>query len=179
MNYDEILKRFSYESEEHLHARIAELDSQNYQQNRDIINTIVLWKINRSVHLSDETLDMLNALGYLEDPLKAAEDKNVHRTVLALLSSKGIKLAIASAILHFYYPEIFPIIDQRSYRELYEEEFPAYLSADRDAKYLKLYMQYIKDCFAYKMKYCPDISFEYIDKILYQIDKEKGNTVKY
>jgi hypothetical protein len=29
------------------------------------------------------------------------------------------------------------------------------------------------------MQECPDIPFEFIDKILYQLDKEKGNAVKY
>lgn len=60
MNYKEILNRFSYESDEQIKSRIAETDSNDYQLNRDIINAIVLWKINRSVNISDETLDTHN-----------------------------------------------------------------------------------------------------------------------
>lgn len=179
MDYVEILNRFSYESEANLTDRMKSLDKASYQNNRDVINAIVLWKINRSVEISNETLNLLNSLDYLKAPLEAVEDSKVHKVIMELLSSKGIKLAVASAILHFYYPKIFPIIDQRSYRELMQEEYPSYLSKDKNKKYLKLYLAYIQKCYEFNTRQCPDISFEYVDKVLYQMDKEKGNKVKY
>lgn len=136
MDYHQILQRFQYEDESDIHQRVCETNKQDLQQNRDIINQIVLWKLNRSV-------------------------------------------AVASAILHFYYPDIFPIIDQRSYRELYDREFPIYLDKQKEEKYVELYLEYIEDCYEYQQRNCPTISFAYIDKILYQIDKEKGNKVRY
>lgn len=179
MNYVEILNRFSYESEDNITSRIKNLDKANSQNNRDIINAIVLWKINRSVEISNDTLNLLNSLDYLKTPLEAVKDAQVHKVIMELLSSKGIKLAVASAILHFYYPQIFPIIDQRSYRELMQEEYPSYLSKDKNKKYLKLYLAYIEKCYEFNVQQCPNILFEYVDKVLYQIDKEKGNKVKY
>ncbi|MBQ8412173.1 MAG: hypothetical protein IJX12_00920 [Lachnospiraceae bacterium] len=47
MDYKELLERFTYEDEMKIMRRIATLTANNYQENRDIINEIVLWKINR------------------------------------------------------------------------------------------------------------------------------------
>lgn len=179
MNYQELLQRFQYEDETDIYQRVNEVDKEDYRGNRDIINEIVLWKLNRSVSVSDDTLESLNSLTYLKSPLDSLQDKNVKTLISKLLLSKGIKLAVASAILHFYYPDIFPIIDQRSYRELYDEEFPVYLDKCKEEKYVNLYLKYVKDCYEYQQENCPEIPFPYVDKILYQIDKEKGNKVKY
>ena len=179
MKYDDVLERFKYESDENIKERIAALDKENRRENRDIINSIVLWKLNRSIFITDETLDLLNLMDTMEHPLDVVNNEKVTILIKQLLSSKGIKLAVASSILHFYYPNIFPIIDQRSYRELLNEEFPAYTSKDSNEKYTTLYIDYIRRCYEYNKTICPEIPFEYIDKILYQIDKEKGNKVKY
>ena len=49
MNYIEILERFKYESDDNIKGRITALDKENHRENRDIINSIVLWKLNRSI----------------------------------------------------------------------------------------------------------------------------------
>lgn len=179
MNYLDVLERFKYESDESIKERIAAIDKENRRENRDIINSIVLWKLNRSIFITDETLDLLNLMDTMERPLDVVNNEKVTILIKQLLSSKGIKLAVASSILHFFYPNIFPIIDQRSYRELSNEEFPSYTSKDSNEKYTTLYIDYIRRCYDYNKTICPEIPFEYIDKILYQIDKEKGNKVKY
>ncbi|MGL5258753.1 MAG: hypothetical protein ACRC7V_01465 [Lachnospiraceae bacterium] len=178
MNYNDVLKRFKYESDVNIKERIVALDKENYRENRDIINSIVLWKLNRSIFITDETLDLLNQMDTMESPADIVKKEKVSILIKQLLSSKGIKLAVASTILHFYYPNIFPIIDQRSYRELLNEEFPNYTSKDSVDKYTTLYIDYILRCYEYNKNNCPEIPFEYIDKILYQIDKEKGNKIK-
>lgn len=183
INYREVLQRFQYEDDCDIVARIAEMQEENskkdYQESRDIINAIVLWKLNRAVNLSDATIDLLYEINYLKNPCEVLEDKKVKALLLALLSAKGIKLAVASAILHFYYPNVFPIIDQRSYRELSGKEYPVYLTKDQNEKYAELYLNYVQDCDTYMRENCPDIPFRFIDKVLYQLDKEKGNKVKY
>lgn len=63
-----------------------------------------------------------------------------------LISSKGIKLAIASTILHFYNPDTFPIIDQRAYRELCSEEMPQNIKKEKS---FDIYYDYIFDCKKY------------------------------
>lgn len=179
MNYNEVLRRYSYESDDNIKRRLNKLDKEDYKENRDVINAIVLWKLNRSVAVTNDTLDLLNLMAEIKDPLDAIGNLNFNKLIMQLLSSKGIKLAVASTILHFYNPSVFPIIDQRSYRELFHEDFPNYTSKDSDRMYIDLYKKYIKGCCEYNTTNCPDIPFEYIDKILYQLDKDKKNKVKY
>lgn len=84
---------------------------------------------------------------------------------------------MASTVLHFYYPDAFPIIDQRAYRELYTVDYPK--SMTQISRLTNLYLQYIEDCRKYQQEMCPEIAFSQIDKVLYQLDKEKGNKVIY
>lgn len=177
--YNNILDRYKYESDCAIKSRVSRLNKNNVSENKDAINEIVLWKLNRSIHISEETISLLNSISYLNNPHDILNDSRVCKLIEELLSTKGIKLAVASTILHFYYPNIFPIIDQRSYRELTGKEYPIYSSKDRNKKYAELYINYIGMCFQFNMQECPDIPFEFIDKILYQLDKEKGNAVKY
>ncbi|WMC93218.1 hypothetical protein [Kineothrix sp. MB12-C1] len=175
----EILSRNTYADDTNIKSRILSMDKDNTIENIDAINEVVLWKLNRSIHISEETISMLNSIGYLNKPSDVLNDKTVYKLIEDLLSSKGIKLAVASTILHFYYPNIFPIIDQRSYRELTSNEYPIYSSKDKDKKYIELYLDYINRCWQFNTENCPGIPFERIDNILYQRDKEKGNKVKY
>ena len=99
--------------------------------------------------------------------------------VFDLLEIKGVKIAMASTILKMFYPDSFPIIDQRAYRELNGEDLPEYYGATANRKYADLYFQYILDCHIYNQSVCPNINFDDIDKVLYQLDLEKGNKVKY
>lgn len=172
-----VLGRYTYEDDTDIKSRISNMNKDNTADNIAAINEIVLWKLNRSIHISEETISMLNSIGYLNKPSDVLNDKTVYKLIEDLLSSKGIKLAVASTILHFYYPNIFPIIDQRSYRELTGKEFPPYLS--RSQRCIKVYIDYIEKCWQYNIEYCPGIPFESVHKILYQRDKEKGNKVKY
>ena len=96
-----------------------------------------------------------------------------------MLQVKGVKIAMASTILKMFFPETFPIIDQRAYRELYGKELPTFYGKNANKKYVELYIKYIKDCYSYNEKVCPNIKFEDVDKVLYQLDLEKGYKVKY
>ncbi|MBO5337248.1 MAG: hypothetical protein J6A94_09005 [Lachnospiraceae bacterium] len=84
---------------------------------------------------------------------------------------------MASTVLHFYFPNVYPIIDQRAYRELYGTDYPK--NTFKVEVLVALYLKYIADCYKYQQKNCPEIPFAKIDKVLYQLDKEKGNRVKY
>lgn len=179
MSYQNILERYKYESDEELKLRIWQSDNEDKKEQRNIINDIVLWKLNRIVKVSDETLDLLVSLGDIKNPLDAITDKRVEELLVLLLDSKGIQLAIASTILHFYYPTIFPIIDQRAYRELTGEDLPQYTDKNKGRRNIKKYLDYIERCYKYRNANFPDADFSDIDKLLYQLDKEKGNKVKY
>lgn len=56
-------------------------------------------------------------------------------------------------------------------------EYPKYTT--KVETLVKMYMKYISDCYKYQQKQCPEVSFAKIDKVLYQMDKEKGFKVKY
>ncbi len=176
MNYQEILDRFKYEDETEIKKRIVSTTNSNYRENRDIINQIILWKMNRMPHFDDEVIDLIYSLSDIDSPKSAVENVKTYVVVKKLLETKGMKLPMASTVLHFYFPHIYPIIDQRAYRELYGVEYPQ--STKIDAM-VDIYVKYIEDTYKYQIENCPEISYEKIDKILYQLDKEKGNKVVY
>ncbi len=177
MDYKEILNRFIYEDETEINERIASANNSDYRENRDIINKIVLWKMNRTPEVSDEVIDAIYSLSEIASPEEAAQSERTREVVEKLLMSKGMKLPMASTVLHFYFPNLYPIIDQRAYRELYGIEYPR--SIIKVEKLVDIYVKYIIDCRNYHQKKCPQIPFSKVDKLLYQLDKEKGYKVVY
>lgn len=177
MNYQEILERFTYDDETEIMDRISKADKTNYQENADIINSIVLWKMNRRPQVSETLIEAIYMLKAIKTPIEAVASELTAKVVTELLCSKGMRLPMASTVLHFYYPDIYPIIDQRAYRELYGEEYPK--NTSKVETLVALYVKYIGDCYQYQQKNCSEIPFAKIDKVLYQLDKEKGFKVKY
>ena len=154
-----------------------EISKEEY--NRLIINEIVLWKINRlpRIHpLSEDKHKIVEAI--LEfDSNKDKEDKE--KLLKSMLECKGLGLPVASAILHFYYPETFPIIDQRACREAFcKDDKDAYktLKSQSIEKLVDLYEKYISKL--WELSEYDDKKFENIDKVLYQIDKNKKNKIE-
>ena len=177
MDYQEILSRFVYDDETEIMDRISKVDKADYRENKDIINESVLWKMNRKPQIAEKLIDAIYSLDVVKTPLEAAKSELTTQVLELLLLSKGMQLPMASTVLHFYFPSIYPIIDQRAYRELYGEEYPKYIT--KVETLVKMYMKYISDCYQYQQKQCPEIPFAKIDKVLYQMDKEKGFKVKY
>lgn len=177
MDYKEVLRRFTYEDETDISVRIESADNSNYRENRDIINEIILWKMNRTPEVSDEVIDAIYSLREIKSPEEAVKSERTRVVIGKLLMSKGMKLPMASTVLHFYFPALYPIIDQRAYRELYGMEYPRNII--KLEKLVDMYVKYMVDCIDYHQKNCPEIPFSKIDKLLYQIDKEKGYKVVY
>ena len=178
MIFKEILQRYSYADDKNIIDRIKNCSGTNESENRDIINSIVLWKINRQVDIGAKLFNAIKSINvtFLTFESKEQEVKSIIRN---LLDIKGVRIAMASTILKMFYPKVFPIVDQRAYRELMGKELPAFYGAKANEKFVEMYYQYIKDCHQYNKKFCPEIEFENIDKILYQLDLEKGNKVNY
>ena len=170
MDYQGVLGRFTYDNGTDIRNRISAVEAGDYRENRDIINEIVLWKMNRRPQVTEELIDAIFSLKEIKTPLQVLADKKTERVVEKLLQT-------ASTVLHFYYPVIFPIIDQRAYRELYAMDYPKTMT--KIPMLTELYLKYIKDCWEYQQEKCPEIAFSQIDKVLYQLDKEKGNKVIY
>lgn len=178
-DYEKSLENYTYNDGKHIFDRIKNSDGLDDRENLDILNEIVLWKINRIPYVSAETMRKVRKL-----PVKTTDDlrpnkKQIKECIMELLSSKGIQLPMASTILRFFYPDAFLIFDQRAYREVYKTEEPTFYGKDANEKYYKVYMDYIEKCVEYQKEHCPNVKFRDLDKAFYQADKDKNNRVKY
>lgn len=152
----------------------SKLDIVDTDFTQEIINEIVLWKVNRYSKLEDDTLDLLNKIEKSDKNIDIDLTKSLLKK---LLNTKGIKLAMASTILRFKNPNIYQIIDQRVFRFIYPEKNLTKISNNQDDQ-IEIYLEYLKDL----RNICntKNIKFELADRILYALDKEvnKKNTIK-
>lgn len=175
----EILDSWHYLDSKDIENRIKDYGLHEGSLN-DIVNEIVLWKVNRQVSFGNDK-ELLNDIWNLEN-VKIAEmdsfsDEWAQKTeeiVRRMLVCRGIKMPMASTILHFFHPSTYLIMDQRAYRVIFKEEMPNNPSPQMYTMYLKKCVKYYKD-----QKLNPDIAFELLDRYLYQMDKEMKNKVSY
>ena len=151
------------------------LDDYKVDFNQDVINEIVLWKVNRFALLDENTLGCLNRISKNDEEI----DVKLTTEVLSkLLLTKGVQLAMASTILRFKNPAIFQIIDQRVYRLLYDHELKlkTYLNEKNIASQIELYLNYLSDL----RDACQTLSikFEYADRILFMADRRVNSKHK-
>lgn len=111
---DELNFEFTYNPDETaaLHRQLnrkADIDMNDLRR-------ISLWKLDRVMLVSDETLSKLQELASAQNLM--VTDDLAHDTIKGLVGSDGIGYPMASAILKFLRPDVFPIIDVRAYRAL-------------------------------------------------------------
>jgi len=110
----------SYRYQPKLTKNLDELN--DVQFNQELLNKIVLWKLNRYVAIGPEVFKELDSLISLE--------RGAHRKcstiLIKLLNTKGADLPMASTILRFRNPEVFQIIDRHAYRAVYGRKYPLY-----------------------------------------------------
>lgn len=152
----------------------GKLDAMDADFDQDIINEIVLWKVNRYAALSLETLALLNQV-----TKSSVFNLELTREILAqLLKEKGIQLPMASTILRFKHPKIYQIIDQRVFRFIYGKELE--LSTTKSEKNIQqtieIYLRYLSDLRELASKH--HFPFEQADRILYTIDKDRNKHIK-
>ncbi len=149
------------------------LDRINTDFDQSTIDQIVLWKTNRYVELDDETLCLLNKIANSNDTIDINTTKDLLKK---MLGTKGIRLPMASTILRFKNPNVYQIIDQRSYRVLYKQQLS--IPNDPEAQ-ISLYLNYLEDL----RSLCKneEIDFREADRVLYWADKQlnKGIPIKY
>jgi thermostable 8-oxoguanine DNA glycosylase len=150
-----------------------ELDENNGDFNRSIINTITLWKVNRYPYVSEDIIAELNKIR------NDTEYREEHKILLLkLLACKGLQLPMASTFLRFRNPKLFQIIDQRVYRLLkgIELSLPIHNSPTNREIICDVYFDYLKTL---KAK-CRElqIPFEKSDRILYNADKRINKDIK-
>ena len=170
VDYKALKLKYKYQKE-----LTPKLDVLEADFNQEIINEIVLWKVNRYALIDEETLRLLNKIKKTDTEL----DEDLTKQILERLlekDQKGIQLAMASTILRFKNPKIYQIIDQRVYRFIYGNEMEYSTSID---KQIKRYLEYLElltiKCDLYK------IPFEEADRVFYEADKEfnKDIPIKY
>lgn len=105
MDYQGVLGRFTYDDGTDILNRVSSVEAGDYRENRDIINEIVLWKMNRRPQVTEELIDAIFSLKEIKTPLQVLTDEKTERVVEKLLQTKGMQLPMASTVLHFYYPE--------------------------------------------------------------------------
>jgi len=145
------------------------LDLKNSDFDQQIINEILLWKLNRYAKISSQALDLINEIDISTDEI----NEDLTREVLKqLLLTKGIQLPMASTILRFRNKKIYQIIDQRVFRIIYpgkKLKINPTLNVKNISIQVDLYIQYLNDL----KKVCHQfrIEFENVDRILYMADK--------
>ena len=95
MNYQEILSHFTYDDSTDIRNRAAVAEAGDYRENRDIINEIVLWKMNRRPQVTEELIDAIFSLKEIKTPLQALEDEKTAQVIEKLLQTKGMQLPMA------------------------------------------------------------------------------------
>lgn len=148
------------------------LDKINNDFNQEILNEIVLWKVNRYAEFENSTLLILNEINKSQTEINTELTKEILRE---LLKTKGVRIAMASTILRFKNPKIYQIIDQRVFRYISEngEELNEGTNIENQ---IEIYLDYLKRlrkvCSEYK------ILFEESDRILYLMDKKQNKENK-
>jgi thermostable 8-oxoguanine DNA glycosylase len=109
LNYD-----FSYNDEET--SALHKIFNNNPVIDINDLRRIALWKINRVLEISENTIEKLEILSRKET---VTVDDDLAKEILGeLVASQGVGFPMASAILKFIKPDVFPIIDVRAYRAL-------------------------------------------------------------
>lgn len=157
----DLLKDYRYQPD--LTDHLDGLGRQPFEQ--DVINEIVLWKVDRYAKLTPSDLEVLN--GVVDISPKS------HRTAKAglatLLRVPGVDLAMASALLRCRNRSAFQIIDRHAYRAVYGEDYPLYASSSDESK-IDLYCRYLDALF--ELADSKQIDFETLDRVLYVFDKQ-------
>lgn len=152
------------------------LDGIKSDFNQNILNEIILWKVNRYANFEDETIKAINNINSDARVLNKEKTTSLLRL---LLRTKGVKLAMASTILRFKNPEVYQIIDQRVYRIIYdgkELNLSANLNDEKIDQQIELYFKYLADLKEVCLKF--KIPFSKSDRILYMVDKRINKNKK-
>jgi len=157
------IKNSVYNYQSDLTSKLDKLDT---DFNQEIINEIVLWKVNRHAAVDNETLNLINQIKKDDTQINPELTGAI---LLRLLSKeqKGFRLAMASTVLRFRNPKIYQIIDQRVFRFLYGKELK--YSETNINEQITIYLDYLQ-----KLKdVCAEhsVNFETADRVFYTMDK--------
>ena len=131
------------------------------------LRRVSLWKLDRVLEISDELIKKLDLLS--KDNSVDIFDDNIKEIIVDLTNSKGIGFPMASAILKFLRPDIFPIIDVRSYRAVFNKKIYS-------SQYsINVYYSYVKEIYLIRDKL--KLPLNKIDEQLYEFDKKHNGKI--
>jgi hypothetical protein len=130
----------------------------------DLLNEIVLWKVNRYVSLDGDQLFRISALATLQP----GEHRRAGSILQELLDVHGVDLPMASTVLRFRNPAVFQIIDRHAYRALYGQDYKQHTT--KASKKTEVYFAYLDDL----RRVCDakGLRLETADRALYVFDKK-------
>ena len=133
----------------------------------DDLRRIALWKLDRVLEVNDETIQNLQTIAN-SDNIKFNSSFS-KETIEMLVNSDGIGFPMASAILKFIRPDIYPIIDVRAYRALYGKKISY-------SQYtLSKYLDYCEKI--YEISKYMNLKINEVDEQLYMFDKTHNGKI--
>jgi len=153
---------FDYEKDET--AALKKLSASKTELDDALLNRIKLWKIGRTLDISDSVYKKLERL---RNKNELEIDSPLSKEVMeALVDQHGVGYPLASAFMKFLRPEIFPIIDVRAYRASYG------ITLDQYSYSWNMYVDYTKRLkWIHGLPSHHKLKFEQIDERLYSLDK--------
>lgn len=152
-----------------LTGRLDRIDAADFTQ--QLINEIVLWKVNRYVCLTTELLREIGQLRYL----RRGQHRGAGSVLNKLLDCRGVDLAMASTILRFRNPAVFQIVDRHAYRAVYGKAYPLSTKCGTDRK-VTLYFDYLDALVA--LCAAKGLAFKTVDRALYIFDKRENGSLE-
>jgi thermostable 8-oxoguanine DNA glycosylase len=152
-----------YRYQPKLTLKLDNLAGKSFDQ--ELLNEIILWKVNRYATINEELLNKIDSLKIL----KQGEHRKGERVLSELLKVKGVDIAMASTILRFRNPDVYQIIDRHAYRALYGAKYPLY-AASPPYKKIALYFEYIDKLVEVSKQ--KQLEYKTLDRLLYVFDKQ-------
>jgi hypothetical protein len=150
----EFLSQYSYQND--LTPKLDAIAEVAFTQ--ELVNEIVLWKVNRFVRLSEDLLRKIDAV----KGLAPGEHRNAEALIDSLLRVRGVDLPMATTLLRFRNPSVFQIIDGHAYRAVYRKKFPLHTPSPPQRK-IRVYFDYVDElielCGRKALKLRPSIEF--------------------
>ena len=154
--------KFNFDYNPHETVYLNKKMNNNTKLNIEDIRRIALWKLDRIINIPDEVIEDLRKIA--DEKSLDIKDNKTQKIIERLLLCEGVGFPMASTILKFIRPDVFPIIDVRSYRAIFGVKL--YSSQYSLEKYIK----YVEEI--YNIRDCLKIDLPLIDQQLYCFDKE-------
>jgi hypothetical protein len=161
----ERVARYSYESDEPAQAAGRAASSAGYYSRAGFLD-VVRWKSPRSVGLAER-----NSSVKIESTSRRAIGTSDERERMnALLELEGVGVPVASALLHFAVPELYPILDFRALESLGDNRRRTHYTVD-------FWIDYLDRCQALADR--AGVSIRQLDKALWQDSRERTENKRW